>query len=491
MGPGDHVVLHPVTEPASFRVVFANKRFRRLWLSQFVSGVGDWLIIGILIPTVTALSGGSSFAVAGILIAKIIPSLILSSFVGVFVDHFDRRKLMIACDVVRAVLTLGLVFTKSLAFIYFVVFAMEIASLFFTPAKNALIPRLVPNDQVTVANGLSYTTQQASMLIGLTMSGAILAGFEAIVRWLLRSGLPLVDELVGPLAPALLGPSAGAIVNSLTFVVSAVLIVSMRIKARPEGRPPLDLSLIGKDAIDSFRFLGEHRELRGLLLTIGTAILGGGAIVTAGLVLVQQNMAGGVPFFDRVEALEKLVAAPQTFMLVFMALGMVVGAFVVPRLARRLPLQALFLGGVGAFGAGMLAFSFITVYWAAALFAVVAGFCIAAVTVSGNSYVAETVSDEIRGRVFTALESIIRVSLLLSMVVVAPLGDLIGSLVESIVQSQGIDPERVYLTGPRITLQIASIVVLGAAFYAYRTLQWRRENGEQNAHDPTGEEADA
>ena len=463
-----------------YSAVLSNKRFRRLWFSQFVSGLGDWLVIGLLIPLVTTLSGGSSFAVAGIMIAKILPSLFLSSFVGVFVDHFDRRKLMIACDVTRALLALGLLFTNSLALIYLIVLLMEIASLFFTPAKNALIPRLVSEEEVTIANGLSYTTQQASMLIGLTLSGAILAGFEAIVRWVLASGFPFVDQLVGPLAPALLGPRAGVSLDTMTFLISAAFILSIKVKARPSGNGKLELSLIGKDAIESFRFLGAHKELRGFLVTIGTAILGGGAIITVGLVHVQQNLSGGVPFLDKVKMLEKLIAAPQTFMLVFIALGMVVGALLVPRLAERLPLQALFLGGVIAFGVGMFIFSLSTAYWMAAVFAVVAGFSIAALTVSGNTYVVETTEDSIRGRVFTAMESVIRVALLLSMVVIAPAGDLAAKAVRWFVERQGMQPSDVWLSGSRLTLLFASLLVIGAAVYAYRTLNWR---GVEEAED--------
>lgn len=458
---------------AAFLPLLKNSRFRKLWVSQFVSGIGDWLVVGLLIPLVTTLSDGSAFAVAGIMIVKILPSLLLSSVVGVLVDRFDRRKLMIACDAIRAVLTFGLLFTNSLAVIYSVVFLMEVASLFFTPAKNALIPHLVDEDEVVTANGLSYTTQQASMLIGLTMSGAILAGFEAIVRWVLASGFPFVDMLVGRLAPALLGPRAGVFVNAGSFIISALVVTSISVKSKVVHDGKFTLSLLGRDAIDSFRFLGKHRELRGLLVTVGTAILGGGAIITVGLVHVQQNLSGGVPILDEFEVLRKLIAAPQTFMLVFIALGMVAGALVVPKLASRVPLQALFIGGVVVFGGGMLVFSLSSLYWVAAVFALIAGFSIASLTVSGNTYVIRTTSDDIRGRVFTAMESVIRVSLLLSMVVVAPLADLAGKAALAIAESQGIDPARIWLSGPRITLLLASFIVLGAAVYAFRTLNWR------------------
>lgn len=468
----DTVDIDVARPKGRYSAVLRNKRFRALWLSQFVSGIGDWLVIGLLIPLVTTLTGGSSFAVAGIMIAKIIPSLLFSSFIGVFVDRFDRRRLMIACDVIRALLTLFLLITNSLALIYLTVLLMEVASLFFSPARSALIPRLVAEDEVAVANGLAYTTQQASMLIGLTMSGAILAGFEAIVRWVLASGFPFVDVLVGPLAPALLGPRAGVVLNSLTFVVSALLLWSIRIRVRPERETDtkFDLSLIGKDALESFRFLGEHRELRGLLVTIGLALLGGGSIITVGLAYVQEILADGLPILDQFAAIRNLVAAPQTFVLVLLALGMATGAIVVPRLANRIPLQMLFLGAVTTFGVSMLVFASIGVYWVAIIFGFVAGFCIACLTVAGNTYVVRTVADEIRGRVFTAQESVIRVALLVSMVVVAPLADILGTLIRRLSEGMA-DPS--WFTGPRVTLQIASFIVLGAAYYSYRTLNWR------------------
>ncbi len=463
--------------PAStgaYRRILRNQKFRRLWYAQFVSGIGDWLVIGFLMPLVTKLSGGSSFAVAGILIAKIIPALVLSSFTGVLVDRFDRRKVMIAADLVRAVLALVLVVTNSLWVIYLVVLLMETASLFFWPARNALIPYLVDDEDITAANGLAYTTQQASMLIGLTAAAGILAGFEAIVRSVLSANLPIVHQLVGIAAPALLGPRAGVILDTFTFLFSAMMIWSIRIEARPPLRENgLELSLIGKDVVESFTFLAAHRELRGLLVTIGLAILGGGAIIPVGTTYVQENLTGQLPFADQFTQLQQLTATPTTFMLVFMALGMVSGALFVPKLEHRVRLQLLFAGSVGAFGLALFGFASVDTYWIASLFAIVAGACIATVTVAGNSYVVRTTADELRGRVFTALESVIRVSLLLSMIVMAPLADIIGRYIQGFIVENHLAPSSVEMTGSRLTLQIASMIVIAAAVYAFVTLRWR------------------
>jgi len=473
--PEDRMQLHGAVAESSgaYRRLARNPRFRRLWISQFVSGTGDWLVIGFLIPLVTSLSGGSSFAVAGIMIAKIIPALLFSSVIGVLVDRFDRRRTMIAADIVRSVLALGLFFTNSIWVIYLVVLLMESASLFFGPARNALIPYLVEPDDITAGNALAYTTQQGSMLVGLAASGAILAGFEAIVRFVIAADLPLVGSLVGPLAPALLGPRAGVFIDSLTFIVSAIAIRGIKLAAKAPGGGRFDPALFGKDVLDAYRFLRDHNELRGFMVTIGLAILGGGAIIPVGLVHVQQNLSGGVPIFDNVEFLQRLAAAPQTFMLVFLALGMVTGALVVPRLAARTSLQMLFLGGVGGFGVAMLGFASVNVYWVAALFGAVAGFGIATVAVAGNTYVIYTVADEIRGRVFTALDSVIRVALLVSMIVTAPVGDFAAGIVRRIIESRGILPADVSITGSQVTLQLASLIVLGAAVYASRRLNLR------------------
>lgn len=475
-------VTEPVTptiaaSTGAYRRILGKKPFRRLWYAQFVSGIGDWLVIGFLMPLVKTLSGGSSFAVAGILIAKIIPALIFSPVIGVLVDRFDRRRVMITADLVRATLAVVLITTNSLAVIYLVVLLMETASLFFWPARNALIPHLVDEEDITAANGLAYTTQQASMLIGLTAVGAILAGFEAGVKAVLDANLPVVDQFAGLFAPALLGPRAGVILDVFTFLFSAAMVYTISVTARPVhelGAPSrLGWSLVGKDVVESFRFMGEHKELRGLLVTIGLAILGGGAIIPVGLNYVDDNLTGGLPFADRVQLLQQLTATPAVFMLVFMALGMVFGALIVPRLEHSVKLQLLFAGSVAAFGVSLFGFASVNTYWVAGIFGVVAGACIATVTVAGNSYVMRTTSDELRGRVFTSLEAVIKISMLLSMVIMAPLADLADKVIKLVAANNSVPQYAITVTGSRLTLQLASLIVLGAAVYAFRTLGWR------------------
>ncbi len=471
-----------------YKRLMRDRGFRSLWLGQTISGIGDWLVVSLLISIVTQRSNGSALAIAGIMIAKIIPSLLFSGVIGAVVDRFDRRRLMIVCDLINGVLCLGLLMTNmlpangALAVIYVFTFLMEICNLLFVPAKNALIPMMVEERDLASANGLSYTTQQASMLIGLLASGAIVAVFTAFLRGIAGAGVPVVSQFVAS-APYLAGPQAGIVLDFFSFLVSAALVSTIVVASQAKRKAKLDWKMFGHEVVESFTILREHKELRAFLTSIGLAILGGGAIITVGLVYVQENLVGGVPFLEMVKGFERTASQPpQTFILVFLALGMVTGAFVVPRIAVRVKLETLFVTGVAGFGLTMFGFSTVGLYWVASLFAIGAGYFLAQVTVAGNTYVSETVVDEQRGRVFTALESVLRVALLLSMVVTAPLGDAVGVYVRRFLEATGGNPAELVLTPSRMTLMFASAIVMGAAVYAMRAIPWRRaKEGQADA----------
>jgi MFS family permease len=135
----------------------------------------------------------------------------------------------------------------------------------------------------------------------------------------------------------------------------------------------------------------------------------------------------------------------------------------------------------------MVGFASIQQYWVGGLFAAFAGACIATVTVAGNSYVVQTVADEIRGRVFTALESVIKIALLLSMIVIAPLGDLVGMIAKRVLEDSGLAPRSVMLTGPRLTLLLSALIVVVAAVYAFTVLRWKQLEPAAEEPEKVGE----
>ena len=470
--PEDPTTAITASPKGGFGRLMRNPEFVKLWIAQFVSAMGDWLIIGILIPTVTKLSGGSSMAVAGILIVKIVPSLVLSQFTGSLVDRFSRKTIMLAADVIRFLLVLVLLFTNSLAVIYMVVLLMETFSLFFYPARNALIPHIVEGHDVSLTNGFMYTTQQVAMIVGLATSGAIMAAFDVIVRWFMA--LPFgtyYSTFVHTLTPVLLGSKAGYFVDALTFVISATCIMLMHIDARPpHAGERINLRVIGADAIESVRFLIGHVELRGLLFSVFIGIVGGGAIIPVGLNYIA-SLDARIPLADRLVWLQTFSASRQIFILTFLAFGMAAGAVIVPRIEKRFNVRLLFPASFAIFAAGMVGFAFTGRLAIAALYAVGAGMCIALLYVTGNNYIIQHVSDDIRGRVFTSLEAVIRISLLVSMVVTAPVSDFVGKFLRIFLNDHGVTSVLgLPLTGERLTLLFGALIVAFASWYGFKKL---------------------
>jgi dTMP kinase len=492
VGPDLGIPMPTGETKGAFKRLMGNRGFRNMWIGQTISGVGDWLVIGLLIAVVGTLAPGSSIAIAGIMVAKIVPSLLIGSVLGVLVDRFDRRRLMIACDVINGILCLGLVGASAssaltpgaaLAIIYTVTFLMEICNLLFVPAKNALIPMIVEERDLASANGLSYTTQQVSMIIGLVASGAIVSVFAMFLKTIIAANVPILSAAVAS-QPGLIGPQGGIVLDSISFMFSAALVATIHVRRNQRTEKALDLRLIGKDVIESWKLLRDQKPLRGFLISVGFGILGGGALISVGLVYVQQSLVGGVPFLDLVPSLQRVAAqGPQTFMLVFLALGTFAGALLVPRFTKVLTLERLFVIGIAGFGLALLGFSTVGLYWVAGLFGAAAGFLLAQVTIAGNTYVAETVADEVRGRIFAALESIIRIGILASMLITAPLGDFLGSVVRSTFSTANGSAAGLYLTGSRITLIFASLVVVAAAVYASFAIDWRSDDPHRGASD--------
>ena len=444
-----------------------NPEFIKLWIAQFVSAMGDWLIIGILIPTVTKLSGGSAMAVAGILIVKIVPSLFLSQFTGSLVDRFSRKTIMLAADAIRFVLVLFLLFTNSLFAIYLVVLLMETFSLFFYPARNALVPHIVHDHDVSLTNGFMYTTQQVAMIVGLATSGAIMAAFD----WGVRLVTTVFPTLMSHLTPVFFGSKAGYFVDALTFVVSATCIFLMHVDAKPpRAGEPISFKIIGKDAIDSLKFMAHYEELRGILVSMFIGIVGGGAVVAVGLNYIA-SLDGRIPLANNLVWLQRFSSSRQIFILTFLAIGMAAGAVIVPRIEKRLNARYLFPSSLAVFAVGMIGFAFTGQLFIATLYAIGAGACIALVYVTGTNYIIQNVSDDLRGRVFTSMEAVIRIALLVSMIVTAPASDFIGKFLRNFLNSHGMTKVLgLPLTGERLTLLFSALIVAFAAWYGFKKL---------------------
>jgi len=155
------------------RSVLAIPAFRKLWNSMVFSSFGDWL--GLLATTAMAqeLSNGNyskaNFAIAGVFIVRLLPAVILGPIAGVIADRFDRRRLMVFCDIFRFGLYLSIPIVGNYFWLYTATVLVECFTLFWSPAKEATVPNMVPKNKLESANQVSllaaYGTAQVAAIV--------------------------------------------------------------------------------------------------------------------------------------------------------------------------------------------------------------------------------------------------------------------------------------------------------------------------------------
>lgn len=187
-----------------------RRKFRSLWLAQVISLTGDWFntIASVIIVNRYAASG---LAVGGLFIARALPPFLLGPIAGVVADRFDRRRVLILSDILRAGIVLCFLFVdrpEHLWLLYVLTVLQFSVSAFFEPARAALVPALVENDELLIANTLSSITWSAMLALG----GAI-----------------------GGLTASLFGVRVSLVVDAASFLISAALVLSITGEFRVEA----------------------------------------------------------------------------------------------------------------------------------------------------------------------------------------------------------------------------------------------------------------
>jgi CRP-like cAMP-binding protein/Na+/melibiose symporter-like transporter len=173
------VATLPAPSPFS---VFRKRDFRLLWSAQLVSTIGTALTdlaAGILVFRVT----GSALSVGLMFMAVSIPTLFIGLIAGVFVDRYDRRKIMVIADVARAAIVASIPFLIgiNLAFLYVAVALVSAISQFFNPANDALLPEVASDEELAAANSWIMISSFGSTSIGFALSGLLAAAFD--INW--------------------------------------------------------------------------------------------------------------------------------------------------------------------------------------------------------------------------------------------------------------------------------------------------------------------
>ncbi|HEV3475789.1 MAG TPA: dTMP kinase [Actinomycetota bacterium] len=380
------------TRPATLRSLLRDPVFSRLYRAILVSSLGDWVGFLAVVGLVTRIGGGrAGLAVSGVMLARLLPSIVFGPFAGVLVDRFDRKRLMVIADVVRGIGYASLPLIPRLPWIFGMSFVIECLSLLWTPARDAIIPNIVSRRQLSNANTVSLATGYGTLPLGGIVYTAITGGAIA-----LGSGVEYIRTT----------PESVALwLDALTFFFSAQMIRGL--PAARVGRPAKAGSLKAGEALadlrEGVRFLKEHTFARAMTVGIVMAFTGAGAVMAVGPIFASDPAAlGGGP-----TAWGILVTA--------VGLGLAGGMVFVGQVYKVFDKDVLFSATIMAGAAALILVAATPNITLAALATVVMGAAAGATWVTGYTLLHENVTDELRGRVFGSLTVLARLGLFLSL----------------------------------------------------------------------------
>lgn len=427
--------------------VFRAPGFARLFGAQFVSSLGDWT--GLLAILVFAGKVSSSATAVGLVMtARMLPGFLLAPVGGALVDRWNRRVVMISCDIGRAGLLAVLPFWHSLIGLVVLSFSIEVLTLLWGPAKDATVPNIVTDpDQLASANSLSVVAAFGTFPLGAVMF-AILAG---VAKWLGEiHGLRFLEVNQASLAIWL---------DGLTFLTSALLISGLRLDEHERGKiKRVDITQTWRDIVDGLRFIRSNPVVRGVMIGLAGGLFGGGAIIPLGPIFATQVLGGGA----------------STFALLMVAFGVGAALGLVTLLAfqRRLPRKTVFVAAVVATGVAIIATAMVSSLTPAIFLVGATGAGAGCAYVTGFTVMQESVADEMRGRTFATLYTVVRLCLLLALTVGPFFANALGAISQAATNSEvHLGTVHVSLPGVRLALWLGGAITVLAGIAARRRMR--------------------
>ena len=167
-----------------------RRDFALVWTASLISATGDWVLL-IGLPIYVYQLTGSTLATSAMFVAELVPQIAFGSVAGVFVDRWDRKRTMVAANLILTVAILPLALVRStndVWIVYIVAFTESLVARFLRPAEGAMLPRLVDRSDLVAANALGSFASNTSRLVGPTLGGVIagiygltaVAGFDSV-----------------------------------------------------------------------------------------------------------------------------------------------------------------------------------------------------------------------------------------------------------------------------------------------------------------------
>ena len=422
--------------PDETRSVLAIPAFRRLWQAMAFGSLGDWL--GLLATTALAqqLSGGdyatANFAIAGVFIARLLPAVFLGPLAGVIADRLDRRLLMVVADVIRFALYISIPIVNNYFWLYTATILVECVSLFWSPAKDASVPNLVPKEKLESANQVS--------LFAAYGTAPIAAALFAI--------LALLSSAIASAFPSFKGTSIdiALYINAISFAFSAWTIFNLReIPKRNQSGKQADSS-VGKSLIEGYKVVSSSKIIRGLIVGMIGAFMAAGAVIGLARTFVG-DLGGGDAGYG------------VLFGSVFT--GLAIGIAFGPKIFAQFSRRRLFGASLTVAGSFLVLLAVIPNFTLAVFIVIILGAFSGLCWVTGFTMLGLEVHDDVRGRTFAFMQSIIRVTLVAVLAISPIVAAYIGEYRIKVSNTE------VAYNGAAITLLLAGLfaILIGSVSY--------------------------
>ncbi len=372
-----------------------QRNFGLLWFGQLISMTGDWVLF-IALPFYIFSLTGSALATGIMFMAMTLPRLLFGSLAGVFVDRWDRRRTMIVADLLRAALLLLLLVVRSpewVWLIYVVAFVESAISQFFNPAKSAIIPQLVGEQDLLAANSLNGLSDALTRLVGPALGGALLGA---------------------------LGLTSVVLTDSVSFLVSGLMIALISLPpTQPQPAAPAPRAsasaawrAVWGEWLAGLKLVKMEYVVAAIFIVMGIAMFGDSIITVLLVPLAKEVM--------RCDALQ------LGWLMAAQGVGGLIGGLLVGQMSKALSSRMLIPLGLGITATILLVIVNFPIYTMALALMVLVGIAVMAWAVSAPTLLQMSVADRYRGRVFGTLNTTTALMSLCGMGLAGALGDLIG-----------------------------------------------------------------
>lgn len=361
-----------------------NPNYRYTWLGQVVSEIGDHFnTIAVLSLALHVTNSG--VAVGGVMLARTLPAIIAGPVSGVILDRFDRRKIMIASDVIRSVIALAfmLILAHQQQWLLYVLSgALMFASPFFTSGRAAILPRITSPEELHTANALTQTTAWMTLSIGTLLGGVSTTKFG--YQW-------------------------AFVANAMSFVFSAFAIWKLKsptgnFRADREHVTAHSATAFWRDFRESIAYMRQTPVVMAIALSLIGWASGGGAAQILFTLYGEKVFAQG----------------PAGIGIIWSAagIGLVIGGVLAHRIGRRLGFtgykNAISIGYL-IHGASYVLFAVMPNIWLAGLFIALSRIAMGSNNVLNRTMLLTHVPDRFRGRIFSTNEMIVSAAMMVSL----------------------------------------------------------------------------